>query len=160
VTEATDPIDYYKLLRVPYSASSREITRAYRDAMKNTHPDTVAPDFRATAEERAKLLNLAWRTLTKPAERLKYDQSLRKTVIQDQIMSSYFGGMGMPGGQQHDPFAEALRRETSHRERREMAESTRSATVTILLVFGGATALVVCFVVLWSVAADLVRAVL
>ncbi len=112
------PINYYKLLGVAYTASSREITRAYREAMKRTHPDTVAPDLRGRAEEHAKLLNLAMRTLTKPTERQKYDSTLRNEMLQDQIMSQYFGGMGMPGGQD-DRYGEALRREQTEHEKAE-----------------------------------------
>jgi curved DNA-binding protein CbpA len=151
------PINYYKLLGVSYTASSREITRAYREAMKRTHPDTVAPDQRLLAEEHAKLLNLAMRTLTKPTERQKYDSTLRNEMLQDQIMSQYFGGMGMPGGQD-DRYGEALRREQTEHEKAERKLTDRSAIVSVLLIFGGATALVVCSLVVWAVVSALVRA--
>jgi DnaJ-class molecular chaperone len=153
-------IDYYKLLGIPYSATGPQITRAYRDAMKRSHPDTVGEGQRAAAEEHAKLLNLALKTLTKPHERRAYDATLRREMVQDQIMSQYFGGMGMPGGQSHDPFAEALRREQTEREKDEKRRTDRSALSSVLLVFGGATALVVCSLVLWAVVSALVRALL
>ena len=80
-------LNYYRLLGVAYTATNREITRAYRDAMKATHPDRVGEQERQAAEERAKLLNLAFQTLTRPADRLVYDRTLRQEVVQEQIMS-------------------------------------------------------------------------
>jgi DnaJ-class molecular chaperone len=158
-SQKTQTVDYYKLLGVAYSATSRDITRAYRDAMKRTHPDRVAAADRPQAEERAKLLNLAWRTLTKPDERAKYDRTLRNEVMQDQIMSRYFGGMGIPG-QPNDPNGEALRREQSEFERRERRQSDRGAMMTVFLVFAGATALVVCLIVVAAVVSALAHALL
>lgn len=153
------PVDYYKLLGVPYSATASEITRAYRNAMKRSHPDRVAAGERARAEERAKLLNLAWRTLTKPEERIRYDRTLRAEVVQEQIMSQYFGGMGMPGGR-NDRYGEALRREQTAFEKRERRTTDRNAVVSVMLIFAGATALVVCLIVAWAVVAGLVHALL
>jgi curved DNA-binding protein CbpA len=153
------PVNYYKLLGVPYTASAKEITRAYREKMKRTHPDTVSQGQRLAAEEHAKLLNLAMRTLTRPAERRAYDDTLKTELVQDQIMSQYFGGMGMPGGR-NDRYGESLRRERTAHERREMRETDRSAIVSVLLVFGGATALVVCSLIVWAAVSALVRALL
>lgn len=153
------PVDYYKLLGVPYSATASEITRAYRNAMKRSHPDRVAAGERSRAEERAKLLNLAWRTLTKPEERIRYDRTLRAEVVQEQIMSQYFGGMGMPGNR-NDRYGEALRREQTAFEKRERRTTDRNAVVSVMLIFAGATALVVCLIVAWAVVAGLVHALL
>ena len=153
------PIDFYRLLGVPYNATNRDITRAYRDAMKDSHPDTVAPAFRAEAEERCKLLNQALRTLTRPGERLLYDRTIRKEMVQEQIMSHYFGGMGMPGSQS-DRFGEALRREQTRQEKIEKQLTDRSAIVSVLTIFAGATALVVCLIVVWSVVSALAHALL
>jgi DnaJ-class molecular chaperone len=153
------PIDYYKLLGIHYSATSGEITRAYREAMKASHPDRVPAGERAAAEEQAKLLNLAWRTLTKPEDRVRYDRTLRPEMVQEQIMSRYFGGMGMPGGRQ-DPYGEALRHEQTEFDRRQRRDVNRSAVASMLLVFAGATALVVCLIVVWAAASALVHALL
>ena len=147
------------MLGVRYGATSREITRAYREAMKRHHPDTVAPGQRERAEEYAKLLNLAMRTLTKPEERLKYDQSIRAELVQEGIMSHYFGGMGIPGDQS-DRFGERLRREQTAFEKREKRQSDRSATLSVLLYFAAITALVVCSLVVWAAASALVRGLL
>ena len=151
--------NYYKLLGVRYGATGREITRAYRAAMKRHHPDAVAPSQRAQAEEYAKLLNLAMRTLTRPDERLKYDQSIRSELVQEGIMAQYFGGMGIPGDRS-DRFGEHLRREQTAFEKREKRQSDRGATVSVLLVFAGATALVVGSLVVWAVASALANGLL
>lgn len=153
-TEQATTANYYKLLGVRYGASGREITRAYRERMKLSHPDAVAPHLRPQAEEHARLLNLAMRTLTRPDERLKYDQSIRAELVQEEIMSHYFGGMGIPGDQS-DRFGEALRREQTAFERQEKRRSDRGAIASVLLVFAGATALVVCSLVVWAVVSAL-----
>jgi len=160
MTDFNETIDYYRLLGVPYTASDREITRAYRDAMKAAHPDVVPPVKREAAEERSKLLNLAWRTLTTPTDRLKYDQSIKVEAVQREIMSQYFGGMGIPGNGNDDRFGEALRRAMSADEKREKVATDRSAVITILLAFGAITVLVVCLIVVWAAVSDLVHAVL
>lgn len=153
------PTDYYKLLGVAYSATSREITRAYRDAMKQAHPDRVAAADRRDAEEQAKELNRAWKTLSRPEERARYDQTLRKDLVQEQVMSRYFGGMGMPGGGE-DRYGAALRREQTAFEKWERRQTDRGAVVSVLLVFASATALVVCLIIVVAVASALVRALL
>jgi DnaJ-class molecular chaperone len=153
------PVDYYKLLGVPYTATSSDITRAYRNAMKRTHPDRVAATDRQRAEEHAKTLNQAWKTLTRPEERLRYDQNLRKDLVQEQVMSQYFGGMGMPGGRD-DRFGESLRREQTAFEKEERRQTDRGAVVSVMLIFAGATALVVCLIVAWAVVSALVHALL
>jgi DnaJ-class molecular chaperone len=159
-TTQRDPsVNYYQLLGVSYGATSREIARAYREAMKRSHPDSVAPALRQGAEEHARLLNQAMRTLTRPDERLRYDQSIRGELVQERIMSQYFGGMGIPGDRS-DRFGESLRRQQSAFEEREKAQSDRSATLSVLLVFAGATALVVCSLIAWSVASALVSELL
>jgi DnaJ-class molecular chaperone len=158
-TTSGSSTNYYKVLGVRYGATSREITRAYREAMKRHHPDAVAPSQRELAEEHAKLLNLAMRTLTKPDERLKYDQSIRAELVQEGIMSHYFGGMGIPGDRS-DRFGEGLRREQTAFEKREKRQSDRGATLTVLLYFAAITALVVCSLVVWAVASALGRELL
>jgi curved DNA-binding protein CbpA len=127
--------------------------------MKRSHPDKVPVAERAGAEEHAKLLNLAWRTLSKPNERARYDQTLRQELVQEQIMSHYFGGMGMPGGRD-ERFGESLRREQTEYEKKERKQTDRSAILTMLLVFAGATALVVCLIVAVAAVSALVHALL
>lgn len=158
-TSDSTSVNYYKLLGIPYSATSREITRAYREAMKAVHPDRATVANRVIAEERAKELNLAWRTLSRPGERAKYDQSLRAELVQEQVMSRYFGGMGMPGGRD-DRLGELLQPEQAAFAKTERRRSDRGAAISVMLIFAGATALVVCLIVAWAAVSALVHALL
>ena len=88
-----DPtINYYQVLDVPIGATKEEITRAYRQLMRVTHPDHfTTPDDRAKAEERAKLINAAYGVLSKPEARRSYDSALRQTIMSDALMQRYIG---------------------------------------------------------------------
>ena len=152
--------DHYQLLGVPPGATAREITRAYREAMKRTHPDRVGPAFRAKAEERAKELNAAYRVLANPAKRRDYDATIKQRTLQDQLMARYAGGFGTPGsgGAAQDIHGASLRREESPFQKKERRRSDRDALVSILVVFGGATALVVALLVVAALVQALARA--
>ena len=149
---------YYQILGVPYTASAKEITRAYREAMKRVHPDRTRPERRAAAEEHAKLLNLAYATLSKPESRRAYDEKIKVRAVQDQIMSRYFGGVAGPGMEVGGDFGQALRRELTRAERLERSEAGRSATASIVLAFVGLAAAIVVTVIAvslleWAVSA-------
>ena len=65
--------DYYKLLGLETSrVSIEEIKIAYRSAAKKYHPDLNIRD--SLAEERIKDINEAYRTLSVPASKRKYDR--------------------------------------------------------------------------------------
>lgn len=65
--------DYYKILGLDSSrVSIDEIKTAYRLAAKKYHPDLNVGD--ALAEERIKDINEAYRTLSEPATKRKYDR--------------------------------------------------------------------------------------
>jgi curved DNA-binding protein CbpA len=136
-------------------ATRAQITRAYREAMKRIHPDRQRPDRRAAAEEQAKRLNLAYATLSKPAQRQAYDRTIRAQVVQDQLMSRYVGGFHVPPANGVDPLAAHLRRDQTPAERREQAEADRHALVTLLIIFGGITFVVIAALLLWALAAAL-----
>ncbi len=130
-----DQESYYELLGVPLTATTAQITTAYRTAMKRAHPDRVKPEYRAAAEELSKDLNLAFRILSNPTERLDYDRSIRAREAQDQIMRRYVGGFSGPATGGIDPYAQNLKRTVSPIERREHKQSERSAVITLLSVF-------------------------
>lgn len=127
--------NYYQLLNVPYDASRRDITKAYRQAMMRAHPDRVLPERRAVAEDLSKLLNRAYSTLSDPQKRLIYDRSIRADVVQDQIMNRYVGGFAGPGMSGTSPMGDAPRRQMTERERRDWRRSDRSAMISLLSVF-------------------------
>jgi len=160
-TETGSTPDHYQLLGVPPGATAREVTRAYREAMRRTHPDRVGPAFRAKAEERAKGLNAAYRVLSNPERRRAYDESIKTKTIQDQLMSRYADGFGAPGtgGTAQDIYGASLRRDESPFQKKERRRTDREALVTILVVFGGATALVVALLVVAALVQALARAV-
>jgi DnaJ-class molecular chaperone len=151
--------DYYALLGVPYSATFQEISRAYRSKMKRSHPDKHHRNGREAAEERAKLLNLAFTTLSKAETRRAYDAQIRATAVQDQIMNRYVGGFA-PGGDNTDLFGQALRRQRSKEERADSRRAHRSATTSILIAFGGIAFFIILLLVIWSVASALINTLL
>ncbi len=70
---------YYTVLGVPRSATATEIKAAYRELMRQVHPDAVpnaSPYWRKLAEEKAKEINEAYQVLSDSAKRRQYDQLL------------------------------------------------------------------------------------
>lgn len=65
--------DYYKILEISnYKASVDEIKQAYREQAKKYHPDINSSN--ASAEERFKDINEAYKVLSDPHSRRKYDR--------------------------------------------------------------------------------------
>ncbi len=67
-------LDFYHILGVKRDAHSEEIKRKYRELAKKYHPD-LNPD--KEAEEKIKLVNIAYTVLSDPDKRRKYDFMLR-----------------------------------------------------------------------------------
>jgi len=70
---------YYTVLNVPETASPSEIKTAYRDLIRQVHPDTIsdlAPYLRRIAEEKAKEITEAYSVLSSPSKRREYDAQL------------------------------------------------------------------------------------
>lgn len=156
-----DADNYYQLLGVPYTATGADIARAYRAAMKRTHPDRHRPERRAAAEERAKRLNRAYATLAKPLRRQAYDRTIRAEVVQDQLMGRYVGGFSVPpAGNGAAPPPRRSRPERTPAQKREQAVADRNALVSIVVVFGGLAFLFIVLLLLWAVAQSLAGAAL
>lgn len=67
------PQNHYDVLGISPKASREEIKAAYRKLALTLHPDVnKSPD----AEERFKQINIASSTLSDPAKRTEYDQSI------------------------------------------------------------------------------------
>ena len=141
---------HYDVLGVPYSASGADIARAYREAMRRSHPDHQSRASRPDAEERAKQINAAYAILSKPARRLAYDRTIRHQVVQDQIMSRYVGGFDSAMADARSDQRDLWHAPTAA-ERREQALSDRHALISLLIVFGGITGAVLTGLLLWSI---------
>ena len=150
-------LDYYKLLGVSYQATPAEIKRAYRAAMKRSHPDKLAPEQRSDAEMLARDLNEAYKVLSKPDSKQRYDQLVKSTVVQDQIMSRYAGGLGSPG-QEQDIYAR-IREAQRAEQRKQQKQSDREATTSLLVVFMGFALIVLALLILSSVIGSILQRV-
>ncbi len=142
-------VDYYKLLGVSYEASPEEIRRAYRAAMKRSHPDKLAPEFRAEAEDLARELNDAYKVLSRPASKRRYDELLKATIVNEQIMGRYAGGLGSPG-QDQDIYAR-IREAQRLEQRKLLKQRDRDATMGLFVVFVGFALIVLMLLILGSV---------
>jgi hypothetical protein len=70
---------YYTVLNVKETASPSEIKTAYRDLIKQVHPDTItnlAPYLRRIAEDKAKEITEAYTVLSSSGKRREYDSQL------------------------------------------------------------------------------------
>src|SRR5580704_9363944 len=70
---------YYTVLNVKETASPSEIKTAYRDLIKQVHPDTItnlAPYLRQIAEDKAKEITEAYTVLSSSGKRRDYDKQL------------------------------------------------------------------------------------
>ncbi len=70
---------YYDILGISRTATAQEIKNAYREMVKNVHPDALpnASDFwRKKAEEEFKYVQEAYSVLSNPPKRRLYDQQL------------------------------------------------------------------------------------
>jgi DnaJ-class molecular chaperone len=129
--------NHYRLLDVPFSATRKEITSAYRKQMRQWHPDKFRGTDKTLAESYAKDLNHAYSVLSDPKKREDYDRSIRVEAIQSQIMERYVAGSsGWNLGGSGPLPADAPRRSMTQRERAEMRISDRNANRSMVVTFG------------------------
>ncbi len=79
--------DHYKLLGIARDSTLAQIKRAYREKVKNCHPD-VNPSPRASAAFRA--VHEAYRVLSDPCERAIYDHRLQHYRLTSEIKQEEF----------------------------------------------------------------------
>ena len=82
--------DYYQVLGVPQDADADTIKKAYRKLARKYHPDVNAGD--STAEERFKSISEAYRVVSDPEQRERYD------AMRSAGAGAGFGGAGGFGG--------------------------------------------------------------
>jgi DnaJ-class molecular chaperone len=131
-TSGTRQETYYDLLGVDITATTPEITRAYRHLMKECHPDRQPPAERERMEVLCKAINLAYATLKDPLKRKHYDDTIRAEQVQQEIMNRYVGGFAGPGMAGFDPHAAHLRREETPIEKAERRHANRVAMLSLL----------------------------
>lgn len=69
-------LDYYRLLGIPPDADQHRIRAVYRSLAKRFHPDTNHGS--EAAAELFRQVNAAYRTLSDPQRRVRYDQDLAR----------------------------------------------------------------------------------
>lgn len=72
---------HYNILGIPERATQDEVKRAYRNLIRQVHPDSVpnaSPYWRRASEEKSKEINEAYRVLTDPQRRSCYDELLAR----------------------------------------------------------------------------------
>ena len=151
-----DPsINYYEILDVPHTATKGEITRAYRQLMRSTHPDKFTEaGQRRRAEERAKLLNAAYAVLSRAEIRREYDTTIRSNAVNDVLFQRYTGNAS---GQQR--LAHYARRQVNPEMARAQRRAHRSALAYFLLFIVLFVITLILILIVGSLAAAAIHAV-
>lgn len=116
--------DYYKILELETSrVSIDEIKNAYRNAAKKYHPDVNVGD--SLAEERIKDINEAYRILSVPSSKRKYDRIWNSHNLvhkkfnmkgKDSIVEMFFGNIKRGSDKEETKGKEPLRGENVETE--------------------------------------------
>lgn len=89
--------DYYAVLGVSSTATSKEITSAYRKLARELHPDANPGD--QAAEDRFKDVSAAYEVIGDPEKRAEYDEARRMGPMAGGFGGGFpNGGFGGPGG--------------------------------------------------------------
>lgn len=73
-------VDYYALLGIEKDAAAEDITKAYREQVRQWHPDVVArasPQLQREAQFKTEILTEAYAVLSNPEKRTAYDEKLQ-----------------------------------------------------------------------------------
>lgn len=70
--------NYYDILEVSKKASKEVIEKAYKVLAKKYHPDLQIEENKKYAEERMKLINEAYETLSNDSKKKEYDIKLQE----------------------------------------------------------------------------------
>lgn len=129
--------NHYQLLDVAFSATRKEITRAYHREMRTWHPDKFRGTDKDLAETYSKQLNLAYSVLSDPRKREEYDKALRVEAIQANIMERYVAGSSGWNLDGKGPMpADAPRKPMTTQQHRELRITDRNAHRSLLVSFG------------------------
>lgn len=82
--------NYYEILEVDRHASEEIIKKAYNTLAKKYHPDLQPKDLKPICEEKFKLINEAYETLSIPEKREEYDCSLTQTTISQEDFNAIY----------------------------------------------------------------------
>ena len=86
---------YYTVLGIPETATQEDVKRAYRNLIRQVHPDSVpnaSPYWRRASEEKSKEINEAYGVLSDPHRRSGYDGQLARDRGSYESASSTWSG--------------------------------------------------------------------
>lgn len=141
--------NHYVALGVPETATQLQIRAAYRNLLKQIHPDTVStlsPELRVMAESATRELVEAYAVLSDPDKRSRYDWQLVASRQQRSAGSVEVAQPFRPDVRQFTPSAVRNGRRR-HRSRRRASSRHLVNIILKLMLIGLAVVLLVCLIV-------------